>query len=223
VSQEWTLESELKTLTNTDSVADALVALGLLGNPSDRFDIVVLSDWYMSGSETYLMHFHVGANDLSRRFVIKACTAYSPAQSLTAIFDEWLARRRCLEKFSVSTPSIIATGSALLIEEYIPFTLREAFDHTKARANLARCLGWTAGRVAAAGFMPLSVHDWRSRGSDIVLIDFGQDLGPARPSVVPDITLLPEVLDHLDRLHINLNSSEISYISEGYETALNHK
>jgi hypothetical protein len=37
----------------------------------------------------------------------------------------------------------------------------------------------TYGLLGNAGFAPMSVRDWRSRGHDVVLVDFGQDLEPA--------------------------------------------
>lgn len=192
----------------------------VIKDEGELFEITTLMDWYRGGAETYILHFSIETPHARRRFVMKACVAYVSGIPLKELFAEWNKRRSRLREFHVATPSVLAMGSALVVEEYIPFTLREAFADPSARLHLLTSLGWTAGRIVAAGFIPLSIHDWRSRGRDVVLVDFGQDLGPAGQSVHGDAGgLLGDVLQQLEDWRINLSQSELRSIGRSHEEA----
>jgi hypothetical protein len=137
---------------------------------------------------------------------MKACVAYSPGQPLRETFADWLARRTRLREFGIATPEMLVSGAAILIEEYVPFTLKEAVQNAPDQKPLMDNLGWTSGRLAVAGFMPLSIHDWRSRGTDAVLIS-DRILDP--PTLAPDI-LAPDMgMNCYLRYCTNWNSGEL--------------
>ena len=75
----WTLEAELKELAQAQSVAEALLALHLIEDEHEAFEIVTLTDWFRGGAETYLLNFSVVTPHADRRFVMKACVAIPPA------------------------------------------------------------------------------------------------------------------------------------------------
>jgi hypothetical protein len=70
----------------------------------------------------------------------------------------------------------------------------------------------TYGLLVNAGFAPMSVRDWRSRGHDVVLVDFGQDLGPAGIAIDSESGVLSEVLDNLSRDAVDLSANELRLI-----------
>ncbi|MGH3972932.1 MAG: hypothetical protein ACRDS9_06360 [Pseudonocardiaceae bacterium] len=206
-------------LADTDSLASALVILEM-ADSDDEFVLQTIQDWYRSGAETYSLHFSV-SNLLQRsEFMLKACVAYSGGQPLKEIFANWLSRRRRIDGLGVSTPRLHATGNAVLVEEYIPYSLVDALATGEHREAILRSIGRTAGLLVSAGFVPLSAHDWRSRGDDVVLVDFGQDLGPPGVGHGSEAGLLSEVLDNVDRAGIDMSPTELVLVSASYESSL---
>ena len=101
--------------------------------------------------------------------------------------QEWLRRRTVLEESGISVPRLYAVGSATLIEEYIPFSLKDAFNagNQSQKKNIAGSLLQTYKELATLGFRPRLMNDLRSRGDDVVLVDFGEDLGGRSDTVAP--------------------------------------
>lgn len=215
----WTLEGELAKLAGTGELASALTILGII-DPNQEFVIDTVQDWYRSGAETYSLRFSV--SNWSRRceFIMKACVAYGGRTSLKDIFANWLSRRSLVDSLGVSAPRLYVAGNAILVEEYIPLGLVDALASGEHREAILRSIGRTAGLLVSAGFVPLSAHDWRSRGDDVVLIDFGQDLGPPDVGNGSEAGLLSEVLDHVDRAGIDLSPAELMLVSATYESSL---
>jgi hypothetical protein len=110
--------------------------------------------------------------------------------------------------------------AATLIEEFIPYNLAEAVARQESRLALLPEVARTAATLAKAGFAPLGAHDWRSRGADVVLVDFGQDLGDARTQSGSEAGILSEVLDNLSRSGVELSASELRSLGDAYETIL---
>ncbi len=218
----WTLEAELCDLAHEDDITAALHTLRLIGSAKEPYRIAVTQDWHAGGAETYILTFTVWQAGLERQYVMKACTAWAPGQRLGQISDSWLRRRTLLTELGVSTPALIGTGAALLVEEYIPYEFLDALDdaNERTRVLLLRALGRTAGLLVRAGFAPLSTHDWRSRGADVVLIDFGQDLGPPGLALGSESGLLAELLNLIDQRNIDLASDEVHAVGAEYESAL---
>lgn len=215
----WTLEGELAKLAGTDGLASALAILEI-AEADEELALDTVQDWYRSGTETYSLRFAV-SNQLRRsEFMLKACVAYCGGQPLKEIFVGWLSRRRLLDGLGVSTPRLYAAGNAILVEEYVPHSLIDALDSGQHREAILRSIGRTAGRLVSAGFVPLSAHDWRSRGNDVVLVDFGQDLGPPGVGYGSESGLLSEVLDNVDRAGMGLSPTELMLVGTSYESSL---
>lgn len=149
---------------------------GLIPSPEAVYEYDLIQDWYRPGAENYILDFRIISGEQSLRLIAKSCIKFSASETL----QEWISRRRIVSDMGgIEVPKLYSVHSADLIEEYIPFSLGEAYkraDDTRKR-NLR--LGFIAifGKLTDLGFSPLSLHDARSRGDDIVLVDFGFDLG----------------------------------------------
>lgn len=216
----WTLEAELCGLASETYLREALARLGLLLRDARDFELVTTQDWYRSGAETYSLRFAVRADGRERSYFMKACVAYEGGTPLPDIFATWLARRETVTRAGVSTPRLHAAGRALLVEEDVPLTLIEALRSGQHRPELMQAIGATVARLLNAGFAPLSTHDWRSRRHDVVLVDFGQDLGPPNLARDTEAGLLSEVLDSIARERIELSSSDLRTVARSYEENL---
>jgi hypothetical protein len=216
----WTLDGELCAIGGSDDLATALAALGLIPNTAAPFEVVTTQNWYQAGAETYILLFEIRRPDGVRGFVVKACV--SVGKSLKETVVDWVGRRTLLNELGVATPALVGVNGADIVEEYIPHELLDALSLTDSagRSRLLANLGRTAGLLVRAGFAPLSAHDWRSRGDDVVLIDFGQDLGPADFATGSESGLLSELTDRIARRPIELTPAELQVMVNAYEAAL---
>lgn len=220
-SSSWSLDAELKKLVGQENLTSWLRSLGLI-EPLDALDAVeTVRDWYRSGAETYGLHFALAMVSGRRlELFMKACVTYSTGVPLKDIFAEWLERRALVSQLGVQTPRLYASGEAELVEEYIPYTLHEAASLPGSRDSLLNSIGLTAAKLVNAGFVPISSHDWRSHGGDVVLVDFGQDLGPAGMSRGGESGLLSEILDNLSRDGAKLSAADLKIVGSSYEDAI---
>jgi hypothetical protein len=216
----WTLEGELRKVAERDGILEALRALGLIGPVEPLGSVETIEAWHRSGDETYSLVFAVNTSTQRNVCVMKACTAYDGQHPLAEIFADWLSRRSLLAGLAVETPRLYGVGEALVIEEHIPYLLCDALQTTSHREALLGSIGATAARLVNAGFVPLRAHDWRSRGDDVVLVDFGQDLGPPELSHGSEAGLLSEVLDNVARAGVELSSDDLRRVGESYEQSL---
>lgn len=220
VNSQWSLEGEIARIADREHLVDALEALGLLDSDEALVDVATSRDWHRSGEETYSLVFAVNTDRANRAYLMKACVAYDHFRSLKEIFASWLDVREYVRSLGIGTPQLHAVGGALVIEEVVPYALAEAFGVGDRRA-LLRGVGTTAACLVNAGFAPSSVDDWRSRGDDVVLVDFGQDLGsPGMFKAGTEAGLLADVLASLDRTGVRLAPGELQLLGEAYEAVL---
>ena len=199
--QDWTLEKELIGLSGATSLPDALVSLNLISDVHSDFELSTVADWARSGSETYLFRFKVESpmGDF-RNYVLKACVAYSPSLTLEAILDEWVDRRRLLQRLGVNVPRLHASGNGIILEEAIPYTLLERLkdssaDHSLLSHGLAEYIGILSG----LGFAAVSpFFGLLSRGHDVVAVDFGADLGKPQVAKPGDFKIFDELIEFLE-------------------------
>ena len=107
--------------------------------------------------------------------------AFSPNRSIDGILQEWIERRNILSDNGISTPDLITYGNGIIIEELIPFTLRQVLQDADNRSFKQILIGLTmvARTLSHLGFQPIDAFkDIHSRNKDVVMIDFGEDLGP---------------------------------------------
>ena len=180
VTVGWTLDTELQKLTGTTSVAAALARIGVITESSVDFAIEQKRDWYRSGAETYSYVFSVNSAGSATDLILKACVAFSPVSTLDQILQSWIQRRSLLRDGGAETPTLYSWGFGEILEEHIPYELCEVLQKADdgLRESILIRLVEAAGCIASAGFAPINAFsDMRSRGSDVVIIDFGEDLG----------------------------------------------
>jgi hypothetical protein len=196
------LGKELEKLAGAHSTKGALRKFGLLGAEEDDFELISAPEgWYRSGAETYLYRFRVRKEGVETPLVLKACVAYSPPTTLEAILHNWMERRELLSSRGVLTPKLYAWGYGEVLEEDVLFDLDGLLQKPDPPSDsLLLAMADVAGVIASLGFLPIGLFgDLRSHGEDVVVVDFGQDLGP--PSVAKDDNpqIFDQLLEHLSK------------------------
>jgi hypothetical protein len=215
----WSLAEELKGASGCRSVEAALRSLALCGNNHQGCSTEVVQDWHRSGSETYGLIFDVKHCDsTTTRLFLKACVAFAPESSVGETAHEWLRRREVVRRASIETPHLYSLHNAGFLEEYIPYTFEAAWRRAKRiqRRQLARAFGAVAHRLATHGFPVLSLHDVRSRGNDIVVVDFGSDLGPPNFAPLARTDLLELAVEHVNRWCADTDHDPAADVIAGY-------
>ena len=156
---------------------------------SDASKVQIVNDWTRGGAETYVTDFIVEREQgIKEHLIAKACIKFGPREAM----EEWLQRRRIMQDNGVLFPSLSAVDGAMIIEEYIPYTFKEAYiradedQHSILRENYLQ----TFKRIHGAGFTPMSLHDVRSHGDDVVVIDVGEDIGGHSPIDSCDLSVI---------------------------------
>ena len=180
MASPWSLEKELCGLAKVRSLPKALWRLGVIGEPSPDVILEEVQDWTRAGAETYIYRFRVVLGATAQDVLLKAIVGFSLTQSLSGIAQDWVERRRLLDREGIRTPKLYCTGRALLMEQYVPYNLADFLRETPAAASR---LDHQVIRLAAVldrlGFCPISLfHSLRTDGADVFAVDFGQDLGP---------------------------------------------
>jgi hypothetical protein len=211
-SSQWSLDAELQKVAEVDGVAKALHVLGLISRPQSSYRLLGGDgEWFRGGAETYLFRFQVDEEGQEIKDVlIKACVAFALGAKLSDILEQWIQRRTLLRAQGVETPRLYGYGHGVLIEEYIPHSLPEALSSaTSSRRELLTGLAIYAAALSKLGFAPIApFHDLRSRGHDVVAIDFGEDLGPARVKSETRSDIFAMLTSYARKLGANLNDTE---------------
>lgn len=149
-----------------------------IGSPNQ---LTIINQWQRGGAETYITDFIVERGPGNKEHLIaKACIKFSPREAM----NEWLERRRIMQENGVLFPKLFAVDGATIIEEYVPYTFKEAYNQSNEdqRSELRENYISTYKRVYGAGFKPASLHDVRSHGVDVVVVvDVGEDIGGYMP------------------------------------------
>jgi len=112
--------------------------------------------------------------------IAKACVKLC---CLAIEMKKWFEKRNVLAENGVSFPNIhgVDLKHAIWIEEFIPYTLKDAYKlatSPERKKALENQFYQTYMRIIGAGFGPIiRLHDLRSRGNDVVMIDVGEDIG----------------------------------------------
>lgn len=178
----WTLNTELCKLAFVESVPMALCRLGLLDDVDEEFGLLLdEGGWQRGGAETYIFKFQVRKRAVNLNCILKACVAFHP-KGIESILESWIERRHLLKSNGVSTPRLYGWGHGVLLEELIPYQMSTAVA-SGANSSILEELARTYGIVSRLGFAPVRLFEGLgSRGTDVVVIDVGEDLGP------PEIT-----------------------------------
>jgi len=164
------IESNIEATKST--LAVDLLGANLLTDANINPSIVeIVSRWEGKGSETYTAC--IAAEGIA--MIAKACIKFDS----NTVMEEWIGRRKILSDSGVETPVLYGRDRAVILEEYIPYDFREAYKQADEMGKplLAEKFIETYKRIVGAGFNPVSLHDVRSHGNDVVVVDFGSDLG----------------------------------------------
>ena len=223
MSHPWRIETELQDMAGADSFDEACVRLGLVtSGAASEYRLVVDSDWHRSGAETYSFVFSLVREGVRSSFYLKACTALSFGSSVGTVLDEWVGRRKLVSDAGVSTPCLYGVAKACLLEEAVPYLLAEVLNDSRGecRADLLRQLAHYSGVLSVNGFVSLDAFsDLRSRGEDLVAIDFGEDLGPSRMTDRRRATWLSDALDYCASAGVRLSDSDRRWMLAAFEQA----
>jgi len=171
------LIQELRNLGATSDIAAGLSTVGLPIGPTEDIHIVVPTPWARGGAETYVLPFQYWVSGIESQWIIKACVGYTPGTTIDALISQYVDRRAWFREANV--PRLLFSGKGCIVEEYIPFAAQDVLAGTENAQRLYAQLLDICEDVIHGGFRPISLlADARSRGNDIVLVDFGADLGP---------------------------------------------
>jgi hypothetical protein len=192
-AKAWLVDRLCKA-ASTSNLESAIVALNLsAGDPP--YDLRVDRDWWSSGGETFATTFSIVAGRRVSTFMLKSAISLG-SRPVDAV-QSWLHRRDQISRAGVETPQLIFHGNGDVCEEFVAYELRALMISSRAalRAALQEELVRTISALFAAGFRPRSLHDLRSRGTDVVVVDFGFDLGAAdRARSLPTLAAIERLL-----------------------------
>jgi hypothetical protein len=191
-SDEWTLERELCKLTGSQTEREALFQLKLLPSVSKEYQVRTDVDWERGGDETYIYRFWIRSEGQESGYIIKACVTLDLERGIEGTILEWVSRRNVLMSNNISVPQLVYAGQGLIIEELIPWSLLDRMrSNPSTITQILPLLVDYAATLSRLGFAPIDgFTDLRTRGSDLVVIDFGEDLGPPYMTSVPNLDLL---------------------------------
>lgn len=191
-SDQWTLERELCKLTRTQTEREALFQLKLISSISMEYQIRTDVDWERGGEETYIYRFWVRREGQESGYIIKACVTLDLERGVEGTIQEWIQRRNLLVSNDINVPHLVYAGQGLIIEELIPWPLLDRMqNHPTTIPQILPLLVDYAATLSRLGFAAVDgFTDLRTRGSDLVVVDFGEDLGPPHMTAGPNLTLL---------------------------------
>lgn len=175
---EWTLETELCKLSGGRNLEDALHALGIVPISEPLTSVKAVKRWVRGGAETFIFPFSVFTQNSEYRLILKACTPTPSAKPIQEILNGWVRKREILTSYGVSTPALFAARDGVILEEFIDMSLLDAFKASNNRYVLMIKLCDTILVLRQLGYSTAALlYDLRSRGTDVVVVDFGSDLG----------------------------------------------
>lgn len=180
------IQEALNSFTGKSHIFDSLNAIGIQIPEYHKTFITGDRDWKRLGGETFVFRIFIINPEFRLGIVMKACVAGFP---VSCTMSDWLDRRNFLNNHGISTPVLYAHDKATLIEEYIPNTLSSILKSPNPLKNksITQQLSNLAQILDDEGFRPLKlIPDLRSRGNDVVVVDFGFDLGPPGSSVAKE-------------------------------------
>jgi len=225
MDEEWSLELELTQLTGKSTSRDALISIGILKSPNEQFQLVKIDNsWSRGGAETYVYKFGVQRDqEKEERFILKACVSDNIAFGIVETIERWIERRKLISATGIATPKLYVFRSGVLLEEYIPYSVTPEFVAASPfRTELFCKLALVSGILQRLGFAPIGLfEDLRSRGNDVVVTDFGQDLGPPNSEITSQKPLLlyNQLLNFLRRSKVSISQDILDYTMYCYLSA----
>jgi hypothetical protein len=218
VKSKWSIEKDLIKLSKQSNLQTATIKLGLLNEGENLGNIKGAASWVLGGSETYIYPFSVISEDgLHRNFILKAVTAFSPANSLDEILAEWITRRKLLEDSGVRAPRLHFAGEGVVLEEFIPYALKDVLQRDLETDHLIHELFEYASTLSKLGFVPIAAFDdLRTDHTHIFVIDFGEDLGPAHQEEPGSMNLYWKALEWLNKCGLVIEDEQSDILKANY-------
>lgn len=200
---EWTVEQEICRIAGCSTFSTALRELGILSWNVEQYSIRKdPQKWVRGGAETYVYKFEIEPKPgTTSMLIMKACVAFSVASPMDSILREWISRRNILAAAGASVPRLYGYKNVVLIEEFIRYPIKQVLTNTSrgSCSLLLLKLAELAGIYSRLRFVPIDPFaDLRSRGEDVVVIDFGEDLGPQRTELPESSEVFTVLLKTLD-------------------------
>lgn len=198
---EWTVEQEICRIAGCSKFSTALRDLGIVSDNVEHYSIRKDQRWVRGGAETYVYKFEIKPKPgTTSVLIMKACVAFSVASSMDSILREWLSRRNILAAAGASVPRLYGYKNVVLIEEFIRYPITQILtNENRGSSSLLLKLAELAGIYSRLRFVPIDPFaDLRSRGDDVVVIDFGEDLGPQRTELSESSEVFTVLLQTLD-------------------------
>lgn len=214
----WSIEQELLTMSQQPTLNDALLYLGLLP-PGEIMSSIEGGEWVRGGGETFHIVFQIYTqNERVYKYIIKACVTFGGGTGVLSKVSEWISKRELLKISGISTPNLYATNNGLILEEFIPYSIKEVEFSPKILSDLAKL----TGTLTNLGFSPMEgfFSDLRSRKDDVVIIDFGEDLGHPNQDHYPKDQLFLHLLGQLKKWKIELNKEIIDSLYSNFINTL---
>jgi hypothetical protein len=215
---DWTIEDELKKLSGKATISEAVCSLGLVPGPRKFSEIVPRAEkWVRGGSETYVYPFSVRTEDFELSLMLKAIVAFSFGGSLEMLLAEWISRRNLLTDEGVVTPKLYYHGNGVILEDFVPNELADVVANEGGKSPVVRSFFKYAGILSRLGFVPIDgFSDLRTMGGDVIPVDFGEDLGPARVASSGSTDLFKPALEWV-RVHgARLEREDITEVETVY-------
>ena len=119
MATSWSLEKELCGLVRARSVREALLRLHLIEKLDPDPLLQETQGWTQAHPEAFVYQFRVVLPQTARELVLKAIVAFSMAKSLVELAEEWIGRRRLLEREGVRTSKLYYAKRAVLVEQFV--------------------------------------------------------------------------------------------------------
>jgi hypothetical protein len=216
MSHDWTLEKELCRLSGQHSVRTALETLGLIFPNENEAITDADARWERGGAETYIYRFWLSSTAGTRRgFIIKACVAMSAAHDINTTIKRWVKRRGVLASNGISVPELFYSGHGVILEEHIPMSLESQLQaHPDKFETIFPNIIHLIKSLKVKNFRPINLFsDLRTRGDDVVVVDFGEDLGDPDQDTSETFNLIDELVNILPKWSVKLNNKQTSQLS----------
>lgn len=211
------LEKELLRLSGNNSLEQALASIGIsLASTPTAGASFCATKWRRGGAETFIATFSITESKRQRTFVIKACTPPPAGIPIDQVLASWSERRLLIQQAGIQVPTLYYLGEGVLIEEFIPYSLGEFLIQSDLSVP-AYQLGRLAGTLAALKFSPTDfLSDLRTRGTDVVMIDFGADLGGRTSVSITSDEYTNRIVRQLSDWGVSLAQQYVQEIRRGF-------
>lgn len=175
------LESLIKNKEGNDletRLISVLKDLKILKNQEELVEYDELYGWQRGGSETYIAAARLKIEKDGKSYEISFISKAIVTLSIDITIKNMLKRKKLLEEKGVKTPEIYSISEGCIIQQYIPYSIKEAIKIERFDDNLFDEIISIASKIDKGGFESLDyIADLRTDLKNVYYTDFGFDLG----------------------------------------------